>query len=61
MSLILTLIIIATLAFVSLIVAFPTTNSPLWDAVFIHTIHILGFLIGVLGLTGALGLISGIL
>ena len=61
MSLIFTLITIAALAFIALIVAFPVTHSPLWDAIFIHTLHALGFIIVVLGLTGAIGLISGLL
>ena len=61
MSLIFTLIIIATFAFITLIVAFPVTRSPLWDSVFIHTLYALGFIIVVLGLVGAIGLISGLL
>ena len=61
MSLILTLITIAALVFVALIAAFPVTHSPLWDAIFVHTLHALGFIIVVLGLIGALGLISGLL
>lgn len=61
MSLIFTLITIAAFAFIVLIVAFPATRSPLWDAVFIHTLHALGFIIVVLGLTGAIGSISGLL
>lgn len=61
MSLIFTLIIITTLAFVALVVAFPVTHSPLWDFIFIHTLHALGFIIVVLGLVGAIGLISGLL
>lgn len=61
MSLISTLITIAVLAFMALIVAFPVTRSPLWDSVFIYTLHILGFSIVVLGLVGAIGLISGLL
>lgn len=61
MSLIFTLIIIAALAFVALIVAFPVTHSPMWDAIFIHTLHALGFILVVLGLIGAIGLISGLL
>jgi hypothetical protein len=61
MSLIFTLITVAALTFIALIVAFPATRSPLWDAIFIHTLHALGFIIVVLGLIGALGLISGLL
>ena len=61
MSLIFTLITIAALAFVALIVASPVTHSPMWDAIFIYTLHALGFIIVVLGLTGAIGLISGLL
>ena len=61
MSLIFTLITITTFAFIALIVAFPATQSPLWDAIFIHTLHALGFIIVVLGLVGAVGLISGLL
>lgn len=61
MSLIFTLIAIAVFAFVVLIVAFPVTRSPLWDAIFIYTLHALGFVIVVLGLIGAIGLISGLL
>ena len=61
MSLILTFITIAALAFVALIAAFPVTRSPLWDAILVHTLHALGFTILVLVLIGALGLISGLL
>ena len=61
MSLIFTLITIAALAFVTLIVAFPVTHSSVWDAIFIHTLHAIGFIIVVLGLVGAIGLISGLL
>lgn len=61
MSLIFTLITIAVCAFVALIVAFPATNSPLWDAIFIYTLHALGFSIAVLCLTGAIGWVSGLL
>lgn len=61
MSLIFTLITIAVFAFVVLIVAFPVTRSPLWDAIFIHTLYALGFVIVVLGLIGAICSISGLL
>ena len=61
MSLIFTLITIAALAFVALIVAFPVTRSPLWDAILVYTLHALGFIIVVLGLIGALGSVSGLL
>ena len=61
MSLIFTLITIAALAFVTLIVAFPVTHSPMWDAISIHTLHALGFIIVVLGLIGALGSVSSLL
>lgn len=61
MSLIFILITVAAFAFIALIVAFPVTRSPLWDAVFIHTLHALGFIVVSLGLVGAVGLISGLL
>lgn len=61
MSPILALIIVAALAFVTLIVAFPATRSPLWDAVFIYTLHILGLALVVTGLVGAIGSVSGLL
>lgn len=61
MSLIFTLITIAAFASIALIVAFPVTNSPLWDSIFIYTLHILCFIIVVLGLVGGIGLISGLL
>ena len=61
MSLIFMFIIIAVFAFIALIVAFPVTRSPLWDSIFIHTLHVLGFIVVVLGLVGAIGLISGLL
>lgn len=61
MSLIFTLITIAVVAFIALMIVFPATRSPLWDAIFIHTLHSLGFIIVVLGLVGAIGLISGLL
>lgn len=61
MTVIFTLIAISTLAFIALIVAFPVTRSPLWDAVFIWTLHVLGAIIVVMVLTGAIGLISGLL
>ena len=61
MSLIFTLITIAAFAFIALTIAFPVTHSPLWDAIFIHTLHALGFIVVVLGLVGAIGLTSGLL
>lgn len=61
MSLIFTLITIATLASIALIVAFPATRSPLWDSIFIHTLYALCFIVVVLGLVGAIGSISGLL
>lgn len=61
MTAIFTLITISTLAFIVLIVAFPVTRSPLWDGVFIWALHVLGVIIVVSGLTGAIGLISGLL
>ena len=61
MGLFLTLFAIVALFFIVLIIAFPVTNSPLWDSIFIHTLHILGFLVVVLGLVGAVGAISGLL
>ena len=61
MSLILTLITIAAVAFIVLMIVFPVTRSPLWDAIFIHTLHFLGFVVVVLGLVGAIGRISGLL
>lgn len=61
MSLIFIIITVVTLVFIALIVAFPVTRSPLWDSIFIHTLHALGFIIVVLGLVGAIGSISGLL
>lgn len=61
MVLIFTLITIASFAFIALIVAFPVTCSPLWDAIFVYTLYALGFVIVGLGLIGAIGLISGLL
>lgn len=56
-----TIIIIMVVAFTALVVAFPVTRSPLWDAVFIHTLHALGACIVVLGLVQAIGSMSGLL
>lgn len=61
MTLIFTLITITTFAFMALVVAFPVTRSSRWDSILIHTLHFLGFIIVVLGLVGAVGLISGLL
>ena len=61
MTLIFTLAIIAAVAFVAATVALPFANSPLWDAVLIHGLYILGIAIMVLGVIGAVGLVSGLL
>lgn len=61
MTLIFTLAIIVAVAFVVATVALPFTSSPLWDAVLIHVLYILGIAIMVLGVIGAVGLVSGLL
>lgn len=61
MTLILTLTIIMAVAFVVGTVVLPFANSPLWDAVLIYGLYILGIAIMVLGVIGAVGLISGLL
>lgn len=61
MTLIFTLTIIVAVAFVVATMVFPFTSSPLWDAVLIYGLYILGIAIMVLGVIGAVGLISGLL
>lgn len=51
---------IAAATFMVIIVAYPRACTPLWDAVLIASLYILGIALAVLGLVGAIGLISGL-
>lgn len=61
MTLIFILTIIVAVAFVVATVVFPFTSSPLWDAVLIYSLYIFGIAVLVLGVVGAVGLVSGLL
>lgn len=61
MTLILTLVAIAMFAFIALIVAFPLTQSPLWDALLTCSLYVLGAATVVLGAVGLIGAASGLL
>lgn len=61
MTLVFTLTIIVAVAFVVATMVLPFTRSPLWDAVLIYGLYILGIAIMVLGVIGTVGLISGLL
>lgn len=61
MTLIFVLTIIVAVAFVMSTVVYPFTRSPLWDAVLMYSLYIFGIAVLVLGVVGAVGLISGLL
>lgn len=61
MTLIFVLTIIVAVAFVVSTVVYPFTCSPLWDAILIYSLYIFGIAVLVLGVVGAVGLISGLL
>lgn len=52
---------IAAAAFMVIIVAYPRACSPLWDAVLIASLYVLGIALVVLGVVGSVGMISGLL
>lgn len=61
MTFVFTLTIIVAVAFVAATIALPFARSPRWDAVLIYGLYVLGIIIMVLGVVGAVGLISGLL